>query len=75
MGASACSDQKAFKVIQGIDFKKEFEVTSELTAMRRIYAEEGNAELIKVQGKFPVDKVKLLDMIRKLPSRERQFVW
>ena len=63
--------KKHLTVIQGIDFKKEFEVTSELTAMRRIYAEEGNAELIKVQGKSPVDKVKLLDMICKLPSREK----
>ena len=42
-----------------------------MSSSGEILREEGNAELIKVQWKSPVDKVKLLDMIRKLASREK----
>jgi len=63
--------KKHLAVIHRIDFKKETEVTSELSAMRRIYGEEGNAHLIRVQGKSSVDKAELLDMILKLPTREK----
>lgn len=63
--------KKHLAVIHRIDFKKETEVTSELSAMRRIYGEEGNAHLIRVQGKSSVDKAELLEMIFKLPTREK----
>ena len=39
--------------------------------MRRIYGEEGNAHLIRVQGKSSVDKAELLELILKLPTREK----
>ena len=63
--------KKHLAVIHRIDFKKETDVTSELSAMRRIYSEEGNAHLIRVQGKSSVDKAELLEMILKLPTREK----
>ena len=63
--------KKHLAVIHRIYFKKETEVTSELSAMRRIYGEEGNAHLIQVQGKSSVDKAELLEMILKLPTREK----
>lgn len=46
-------------------------MTNELSAMRRFYGEEGNAHLIRVQGKSSVDKAELLEMIFKLPMREK----
>nr|WP_019415996.1 tyrosine-type recombinase/integrase [Paenisporosarcina sp. TG20] len=63
--------KKHLAVTQRIDFKREAEVTSELSAMRRIYGEEGNADLIRIQGKSSVNKTVLLNMICKLPSREK----
>lgn len=63
--------KKHLAIIHRIDFKKETDVTSELSAMRRIYSEEGNAHLIRVQGKSSVDKSELLEMILKLPTREK----
>ena len=63
--------KKLLVAINRIDFKKETDVTSELSAMRRIYGEEGNAHLIRVQGKSSVDKAELLEMILKLPTREK----
>jgi len=61
--------KKHLAVIHKIEL--ETDVTSELSAMRRIYGEEGNAHLIKVQGKSSVDKFELLEMILKLPTREK----
>ena len=63
--------KKHLAVLHRIDFKKKTDVTSELSAMRRIYEDESNAHLIRVQGKSSVDKAELLEMILKLHTREK----
>lgn len=63
--------KKHLATIHRIDFNREAEVMGELSAMRKIYEEEHNADLIRVQGKLSVDKGELLEMILKLPTREK----
>lgn len=63
--------KKHLLVMQKIDFNKESEVANELSVMRKIYMEEQNAYLIKVEGKSAVDKPELLKLISNLPIREK----
>lgn len=63
--------RKHLSVTQGVDFKTEPEVAEELSGMRKMYAEEQNADLIHTKGKSAVDKQELLDLIYTLPVREK----
>lgn len=66
--------KKHLLVMHKINFNKELDVANELSVMRKIYMEEQNAYLFKVEGKSAVDKPELLKLIRKLPIREKQSV-
>lgn len=63
--------RKHLAVVRGVDFKTEPVVADELAAMRKMYTEEEHADQIQVKGKSAVDKQELLDLIYKLPVRER----
>lgn len=63
--------RKHLTVVHGVDFKTELGVSNELAAMRKMYAEEQHADLIQTKGKSAVDKQELLDLIYKLPTREK----
>lgn len=58
-------------VAQDVNFGIEESVANELAAMRKMYEEEQNAHLIHVQGKSPVNKEELLELINQLPIRAK----
>ena len=63
--------RKHLTVVHNVDFKIEPGVANELSTMRKIYSEEQHADQVRLQGKSAVDKQELLDMIYKLPVREK----
>ena len=63
--------RKHLSVTYGIDFKAEPGVANELAAMRKMFTEEQHSKQIQLKGKSAGDKQELLDMIHKLPVRER----
>lgn len=63
--------RKHLSVVHGVDFKGSPEVAKELSAMRKMFTEEQHAPQILLKGKSAVDKQELLDMIYKLPVREK----
>lgn len=63
--------RKHLTVTQGINFKKETEVTQEISAMRK----EFTAEQKKVEGKSAIDKQELLDVIVNLPTRKKAITY
>lgn len=63
--------RKYLTVAYDVNFRTEENVAKELTAMRKMYEEEQNAHLIRVQGKSPVNKDELLELINELPTRAR----
>lgn len=67
--------RKHLSVTYGIDFKSEPEVATELSTMRKMYNEEQHADQVRLQGKSAVDKQELLDMIYKLPVREKAITY
>lgn len=67
--------RKHLSVTYGVDFKAEPGVAAELSAMRKMYNEEQHADQIRLQGKSAVDKQELLDMVYKLPVREKAITY
>jgi integrase/recombinase XerC len=62
-------------VTHGVDFEQESRVVPTLKALRALFKEEGRADQIRLEGKSAVDKQELLDMIYKLPVRERAITF
>src|SRR5699024_866444 len=58
-------------VAYDVNFRVEENTAKELTAMRKMYEEEQHAHLIRVQGKSPVNKEELLELIDQLPTRAK----
>lgn len=67
--------RKHLTIVHGVDFKAEPGVANELAAMRKMFNEEQHAEQIQLKGKSAVDKQELLDMIYKLPVREKAITY
>lgn len=63
--------RKHLSVVYQIDFRSLPEVAKELSVMRKMFSEEQHAAQIRLQGKSAVDKDELIEMINKLPVREK----
>lgn len=63
--------RKHLAVIHQIDFRTLPEVAKELSVMRKMFSEEQHASQVRLQGKSAVDKGELVEMINKLPVREK----
>lgn len=62
-------------VTHSVNFENEPQVASTLKALRAFFKEEGRADQIRLQGKSAVDKQELLNMIYKLPVREKAITY
>lgn len=62
-------------VTHAVVFEEEPQVASTLKALRAFFKEEGRADQIRLDGKSAVDKQELLDMIYKLPVREKAIAY
>lgn len=67
--------RKHLTVTQGVDFKSEPEAADELSAMRKMYKEEERADQIVLGGQSALDKQEVLEMIYKLPVREKAIAY
>lgn len=63
--------KKYLSVKYGFDFQTEVEIMKAIYNMRKIYKEEQNTDLTKMEGKYPVDKEELLEKINGLDTREK----
>lgn len=63
------ANRKYLLVVYGIDLTSQQK--SELKELRKMYKEEEQAELNRLEGKSPVNKEMLIDKIDKLGTRER----
>lgn len=67
--------RKHLTVIHGVDFKTEPGASAELSAMRKMFKEEERAEQILLEGQSALDKQEVLEMIYKLPTREKAITY
>lgn len=67
--------RKHLTVVHGVDFRAESEVAAELSAMRKMFKEEKRAEQIVLEGQSALDKQEVLEMIYKLPVREKAITY
>lgn len=63
--------KKYFQVQCNILISDNSDWSKEVSVLRELYKEEQYSELIHLNGKSPVNKIELLDMIRVLPTREK----
>lgn len=67
--------RKHLTVVHGVDFKTEPKASEELSAMRKMYKEEERADQIILEGQSALDKQEVLEMIYKLPVREKAITY
>lgn len=67
--------RKHLTVVHGVDFKTEPGAADELSAMRKMFKEEERAEQILLEGQSALDKQEVLEMIYKLPTREKAITY
>lgn len=65
------SVKKYLTVVHDVDFIKELNAKKEIAIMRRMYQDEEYKDLTQIKGKSAINKEELLELIRKLPTREK----
>ena len=63
--------KKYLSIQYKINIQSDSEISKDISMLRKIYEDEENKELNYLGGKRPVDKQELLEMIRRLPTREK----
>lgn len=62
-------------VTHGVNFEDEPAVAGTLKTLRSLFKEEGRADQIRLDGKSAVDKQELLNIVDKLPVREKAITF
>lgn len=62
-------------VTHGVNFENEPAVAGTLKTLRSLFKEESRADQIRLDGKSAVDKQELLDIVQKLPVREKAITF
>lgn len=63
--------RKYLSMIHRIELKGEARVAYELSTMRKMYREDPYAHLLQVRGKSAIDKKELMNLLNRLPIRDK----
>lgn len=66
---------RRYLVVNGVNFENEPAVAGTLKTLRSLFKEEGRADQIRLDGKSAVDKQDVLNIVDKLPVREKAITF